>query len=215
MKKRKLIMLSVLALLLMVTTILFISNTYARYASEISGTGDVVAAKWKVNVGGKAIEGPGPHTFTSSLVFAPVANSNVVDGKIAPATEASTLIEIDPTGAEVAMEYVVELGAITGTPQPDTDRFKVSKVEYLTGTADQTNPSNWTTITISGTEYKGAIELPGTSSKTAMTAAQKTYVRVTIEWANVEAKNENDTLVGAAAPTLTVATTVTVSQKIS
>ena len=194
-----------IVLMLLVVALYFIAGTYARYTSTASGTAEVQVAKWAVKIND---DDATTESATFDLEFTEVANNNVVNGKIAPASQLYAEFKIDPTGSEVAMDYSFTLGTITasaGQEVPET--LKVSKVVPVNGGVEGT------ALTATDGAYKGTIELA--SETAALSANEAVTVRVYVEWDNAnDANNTTDTKIGIAAPTLTMKVNATASQHI-
>lgn len=185
---------SIMVVLMLLSVGLYcVSGTYARYTSTASGTATVQVAKWAGSVNGADIT----TETTFDLEFTYVENANVVDGFIAPTSQAYAEFKIDPAGSQVAMDYSFTLGEITGTNVPTN--LKISKVVSVEGSTE-TEINN----------YSGTIELA--SQTEALKTAQAKTFRVYVEWEDKD--NVNDTTVGKAAPTFTIEVGVTLTQDV-
>ena len=192
-RKRKITPLIVLALLLCTFSVLYISGTYARYTSEVSGTAQVDVAKWAIKVNGTDITPVGTTSF-GSLTFLWDTNTRVVANKIAPARTATAQFTLDPTGTEVAFEYEIDLGAT---------------ISNIPTNATVTVKDGTTTIVGAGGKYTGVVELPaGAAHSSAHT------ITVIIDWPNIDTAvaDAADTVDGVAAKPITFPVSVTVKQ---
>lgn len=189
--KVKLIM---VVLMLMVVCLYFVSGTYARYASAITGNAAVAVATWDVDFsdGTSALENDFDLTFSVNQ------NANVVSGKIAPSTTATAKIEVDLSGTEVAVDYAA--------------RITEDALETLFGdSADSVTVT--TTAKVNGVEdTTGTVNLVGDKAFEADNG--KVEITITLTWANDDANNVSDTTVGAAGGTLTLPVTVSLTQHI-
>lgn len=189
--KVKLIM---VVLMLMVVCLYFVSGTYARYASEITGNAAVTVAKWDVDFsdGTNALENDFDLTFTVN------ENANVVSGKIAPSTTATATIEVDLTGTEVAVDYVASIteDALETLFDDSADSVTVTTTAKVNGVEDTS----------------GTVNLVGDKAFEADNG--KVEITITLTWANDDANNVSDTTVGAAGGTLTLPVTVSLTQHI-
>ena len=206
-------------LLLLIVCLLaaVIGGTYSRYTSTATQTGSAQVAKWAVKINNKNIVAN--EKFT--VVFNEVKNDNVVDGKIAPSSRLYADFEIDPTGSEVAVDYLFKLGTISAKIGEENATvptgIEVEKVVYLvddTENEGQKKDGNKIAQNTDG-EYVGetiALE----SQESALTAASKKIVRVYIVWTNTdtEAENTNHTDAGNKTPTLSMEITGTAKQHI-
>lgn len=186
--KRK-IMVITLALAL-VLCLYYVSSTYAKYASSATANSTVDVAKWAIKLG--TVDITASSDFTNQLTLSPDASTYVSAGKIAPSTTASGSFIIDPTGAEVAMKYTIEIGTLSydGNEQPN---FVVKSVK-----------AGGEAITATNGVYTGTISLSEVEKGTTV------EIEVTVEWESTS--DTADTAVGLESGTLTVPVTVTVEQ---
>lgn len=185
---------SLIAVLMLLTVCLyFISGTYARYASELTGNASVSVAKWAVAF----TDGTNALQNNFALTFTVDENPNVVPNKIAPATSATAKVVVDLTGTEVAVDYnaVVTQDALATVFGASADKVKVTA--KVNGNADTT---------------QGTIALVNNQAFTADNG--KVELIITLTWENDEAFNVSDTLVGENGGTLTLPVTVTLQQHI-
>ena len=182
-----------IVIILLWLTIMYISETGARYTSTASGSASQQVAKWVMVINDVDIT-----SGTTNFGIVPLTISDdscVAPGKLAPGTTALASFDIDPTGVEVSFEYDIELGNIVGAPEALDIIVKVNdtQIEAVAG------------------KYSGVKLLP---SDVAMTASDKLNVAVEIDWDNSEINNNNDTLVGLMAGTLSLPVDITVRQHI-
>ena len=95
----------VFMIMLIIVGLYFVSGTYARYTSSISGNAKVSTANWAVAFK----QGDNAITDIFNLTFTVQSNANVVPGKIAPSVTATATINLDLTGTEVAVDYTAEI----------------------------------------------------------------------------------------------------------
>lgn len=205
MQKRTVISVMVVIMLLVVA-LYFVGGTYARYIDDFTGSGSVNVAKWAVKVGESESE-----TFTLSFE---VENSNndVVSNKIAPSVSASSKLNVDLNGTEVAVDLIVEKGDDFDSTLESLG-FKTDQVE-LKITSSPDNTSNIPGVT--GTGTKSSPWVIPLQDDTAFTGSNGVFgVELTLKWENDEAKNENDTKVGKQGGTIKVPVKVTVKQHIT
>jgi len=191
--------------MLMILTVgfYFVSGTYARYTSTATGTATASVAKWAVKINDTDATAA---SATFDLEFTEVTNANVVDGKIAPASQLYAEFEIDPSGSEVAMDYSFTLGNITALSGTVPTTLKVSKVVTVDGDTE-------TEVSATDGKYTGTIALASQSA--ALSAEEAVTIRVYVEWTNSDANDATDTTIGVAAPTLTMNVNATASQHIA
>ena len=188
-----------------------IAGTYARYTSTGTATVNAEIAKWHVELNGSDIS---TESKTVQVPLAYAQNDFVKDGKIAPGRSATLTVEVDPTGSEVAIDYIFDI---------DTDAL-----------ADALEANSTSAISITGATYKvgdgeaqsatisnGVITV--SEGLSDVEADKKVTVTVTVAWDNAnDANNESDTNEGVASyakntetgKVLTIPVTVTASQKI-
>ena len=186
----------IIAMLMLLTICLyFVSGTYARYTSSVSGNTTVEVAKWAVafkNGSNELSEG-------FNLNFTVADNANVVSGKIAPQTTATATIMVDLTGTEVAVDYEVSVNAsnLTGVFGASAEDVKV------------TTTANGVTAEA---EDGGTIALIDNAAFTESNG--KVEITVTLTWTNNDNHNTSDTTVGKAAGSLQLPVTLTLVQHI-
>ena len=189
-KKATKALLVVVALLL---AILLISSTFARYSTVGKADGKVDIAKWVVKM--TADDGTTLDSTTKNITFKVQNNTNVVPGKIAPAVTAVAKIELDLTGTEVAVDFKAEVGDLTPTNLPSSDKIS------LTSAVDGGTPGTSQTI-------------PLVNNAAFTTENGKKIVTLTLTWTNDDNNNADDTSTGITGGTLTVPVTMTVQQHI-
>ncbi len=106
-KRKKLLV--IILLLLFGVTAGYLSNTYAKYASTINGSGTVTVAKWAFDTDNADAN------FTINLDKTYDADT-LIGGKIAPGTSGSFIIELSNENTEVGVSYTVSLGDVTNAP---------------------------------------------------------------------------------------------------
>lgn len=129
------------------TTILGI--TYSKYTNVVSGDGETQVAKWSFKVNEQTEE------FATIKLADTYDASTLTKGKIAPGTSGSFDINIDATGAEVGVKYVVDFEDETNKPtnlifkSGNKSASTIEELEeVLTGTinADDTNKTRTLTV---------------------------------------------------------------------
>ena len=179
---------AVLVLTLVSTCLL--GGTFARYASDIKGTGKANIAKWSVKLkqGGQEQS----TDFDFSLAGTKTANDKVDAQAVAPGDKGQIDIEIDGTGSEVAYEYKIAL-------TKDAFTAATGNIQFYSDAAF-TQP--WTD-TAAFTEV--ALKDVGTS------------VNKTIywQWANDDTNNTDDTTAGTNAADLTFTVQLTAQQSVT
>ena len=192
-------------LILLTFCLYFVAGTYARYTSTASGTAEVQVAKWAVSLNAEDMTAD---AASFDVEFTEVDNANVVNGKIAPATELYADFEVDPTGSDVAIDYSFELGDIVATSGTLPDTIAVTKVVLVE------DDDSETTITETNGKYSGTIALVDQTK--SLTADEAVTVRVYVAWEdeNTEAANTADTAFGVEAPAITMEVTATAAQHV-
>lgn len=104
MKKKTLIVITIVVLLGVL--VLFAENVLAKYISVLKANGEAKVAKWSFENDFKI---NGQSTTNSKIQLQNTYNKeSLVNGKIAPGTSGDFTIEIDATGSEVALEYMIK-----------------------------------------------------------------------------------------------------------
>lgn len=146
-KLAKNILLGVAVIGFAATTILGI--TYSKYTNVVSGDGETQVAKWSFKVNEQTEE------FATIKLADTYDASTLTKGKIAPGTSGSFDIDIDATGAEVGVKYVVDFEDETNKPtnlifkSGNKSASTIEELEeVLTGTinADDTNKTRTLTV---------------------------------------------------------------------
>lgn len=203
MTKNRSIKIAVLVLALALITSCFVGTTFAKYTSTATGTGEAEVAKWSIfvnetnelAVANKAfsfdlfdtaaddvtlVDGTNNDTPTTT------ADTDVLEGKIAPGTTGAFAIKIE-NKSDVNAEYTVDFSmASSGTAVPLL--FKLSEDDA------------WET-SIDDLDITEAVAI-------AMTNGVAT---INIDWM-WDFHGANDTAIGIEAPTVTITAEIAVSQ---
>lgn len=192
----------VLVAIILITVVALISGTYSRYTNTATGTATLDVAKWSVKINDKQMSEIASGALPVALTYS--ANEFVSANKIAPGRSATFTLVIDPTGSEVAIDYKVAIGAVTGLTNSGS-AFALTSATYTVGDGTAQNATiNAGAGTISFTEALADVE-----------AGKKVTVVGTITWDNAaDAYSAADTANGLADPNPTVAVTVTAQQHI-
>jgi len=188
--------LKILTLVMLIITILKISDTYAKYFTTAhTDTLSRDIAKWVIKVNELDISRTGETVEFPIDKFNNFSNTNTLEGKISPASEGYADIIIDPKGTDVAVRYDIQI-ELNGTSN-------------LAVSARLAMASGDNTLVKTGENtYTGIISLSDVQ-------AEKTAdVRCFITWLNDENKNTEDTEVGSRTERVTfdVEANVTVRQ---
>lgn len=182
----------ILSFALVAITTAAITYTFARYSNTATGTSTAQVAPWVVKVNQTDITAS--NTFTAGEINW-ADNANISEGYTAPGRDGSFNIEIDPTGAKVAMEYEVSI---------DTTEFdaynQIVIYEVKNNTTNEVLTKN------SDGKYTGIIALDEVENGTVQD------LEVTIKWNNDEANNASDTTIGTTVESIQIPVTVTASQ---
>lgn len=139
---KKYLVVAVLLLLLAVTY-----STYAIYKSSATGTANATAAAWVVKVNNTNIVSSDTYTFTASDIVWN-ANENVAEGKVAPGSTGTIKLAIDTSEAEVAVDYLVQIGTVTVNSSDNTNgNFTVSATD-TTGTIGVSSAGKTINLTV-------------------------------------------------------------------
>lgn len=102
MKKKSKKIIVLLSAILIILALCSGGYTYAKYKSTVKGDGVLDVAKWSFKVGGKT------DRIETITLKDTVDVKKLVNGKVAPGTSGTINIEVDATGAEVGVDYVVK-----------------------------------------------------------------------------------------------------------
>ena len=176
-------------IMLIIVGLYFVSGTYARYTSNITGNAAVSTANWAVAFK----QGTAAISNGFNLAFEVQNNTNVVSGKIAPSVTAKATINLDLTGTEVAVDYTASI---------DTDAL----AEAFGASA------NNVTVTVNGSDSAtGTVTLKDDAAFTSTNGIVP--IEISITWDNKDdAASSSDTT--AAGKDLVLPVTITVEQHI-
>ena len=115
MKKNRTMKIATLMLALTLLTCCFVGSTFAKYASETSGSDAVTVAKWSFEVNDTEIAVANNASTPTFNLFDTGANyddnddgeEDVADERVAPGTEGSFSMKVENT-SEVSVKYTVE-----------------------------------------------------------------------------------------------------------
>ncbi len=185
--------------------IAIIGGTYARYSSSgrVDSAGEI--AKWNIKLGNQDISS---ETKTIDVTLAPdtESNENVKSGKLAPGQKLSGTFKVDPTGSEVAVDYLLSIGSVqvSGGTWNEGSEVSLSKVTALL--EDETDATELT-IAEGGTTYF--------ENLTDVLNGKDVTFKVYVTWENNEdANNDTDTKNGVSVTQITIPVTVVVRQHI-
>ena len=190
----------VLVAIILITVVALISGTYSRYTNTAAGTATLDIAKWSVKINDTQMSEIASGALPVNLTYSD--NEFVSANKIAPGRSATFTLVLDPTGSEVAIDYTVAIGAVTGLTNTGS-AFALTGATYTVGDGTAQNA----TIT------SGAGAITFTEDLADVVAGKTVTVVGTITWDN--ASNAADTANGLADPDPTVAVSVTAQQHIS
>lgn len=198
-----------LILVVVIIGLYFVAGTYARYTSTADAKVTAKVARWAVTLNGEDMTDE--QTETLELEFTEEeTNNDVLDGYIAPGSKLySNALEIDPAGTQVAMDYTIELGAITSATGLNGKIAIVGMEQLVDG--------EWSKVDdfVVGEAYEGTIELPE-SQVDALSTNDTVSYRVILAWENNEDNNATDTELGVVAPEdVTMTVKVSAQQHIS
>lgn len=190
--------------MLLVLSLYFISGTYARYATELTGKGTVDVAQWKVALK----KGTTAVSNDFELELTKTADQYVVANKIAPNATVSGQLALDLTGTEVAVKVKVEVDE--ANLKTEAAKLGITASD-ITASISLAGASAGSATTTGGTDGVYTITLP---SNAAFTSTNGQYtVTVNVTWTNSDAHNTGDTTAGTTSGAkLSVPITVTVEQ---
>lgn len=181
-----------LILVLFLGLITTASYTYSRYVGPTANSVSVGVAKFSVKVNNTDIVEN--QTFNITLD----SDVNTLNNQLAPDEEGYFEVLIDPTGSEVALDYQLT--------------FDVSDIKALSDKIKVKYTVNDVEVTSTGDVVSGSITLPSATS--AMTASNKTSVKVCWEWEEEDITNPDASFI-AKVNAAKVSASAIVKQKIS
>lgn len=107
-KKKKII--AIAAILLAIVISFVGGQTFAKYITEVKGTGTAEVANWSFKVNGKD---SGVQTISLAST---INNETLVNNKIAPGTSGGFDIKIDGAGSDVGIQYDIDFANETTKP---------------------------------------------------------------------------------------------------
>ena len=107
--------------------IAIIGGTYARFVSSGTARSSTDIAKWHIVLGTEDI------SSQSKSVTVPVQdvenNVNVAEGKLAPGKTVVATFNVDPTGSEVAVDYLLNVD-LSNVSEFDNSELEISNLKY-------------------------------------------------------------------------------------
>ena len=182
-----------------------VAGTYARYTSSgrVDSAGEI--AKWHVTLGGQDISSE-TKTIDVSLTADEESNENTTSGKLAPGQVLSGTFKVDPTGTEVAVDYLLSIGSVQATGGTWNTG---SELSLLKVTALVEGEENATELTVANSN---AIYFEDLAS---VTNGKDVTFKIYVTWKNAnDANNVADTANGSAITQITIPVTVVVRQHI-
>jgi len=165
----------ILTLIMLILTILKITDTYAKYFTEATATKEQDVGQWKILLNTIDLYKPDGTTVEFTLdADNLVQDENVLAGKIAPGGVWGAEIILDPSGTDVAVRYDVEI---------DPSNIDITGVHY-----ELTIENDGKTLRrIGENTYTGIITL------SEVQAGQQEKLVYSVKWDNIEANNTTDT----------------------
>lgn len=115
MKNKKIIF--ILLIISLSTSIIFVSQSYAKYLSSTSEEATIQIARWKILVNNKDIR----DKSTINTIITPVfpGNDNIASNIIAPTSEGYFDLLIDAREADVSFKYKIDISVNEESPVKD------------------------------------------------------------------------------------------------
>lgn len=110
MRKRKKIVLLVIAILFAIILSFIGGNVFAKYMSKVEGQGTADIASWKFKVN------ENEEKLQKIFLESTINNETVSNHKVAPGTEGRFQIKLDATGTEVGINYKISFENETQKP---------------------------------------------------------------------------------------------------
>lgn len=168
-------------------------TAFSKYISQISGSGSLQTAKWNVVMSNK------------NLIRNQYQTTTVVVNKMAPGTEGSFEVKVEPNDTEVGFDYVVDIKTMAN--KPTNLYFTIND-----------NPTKYTTKEELGKALSGHVDASSTT-KSAITNTVHWYWEYETDskidgasGSTVADNDQIDTADGQSAKTMTIEYTVTATQ---
>lgn len=110
MRKRRKIVLLVIAIVFAIILSFIGGNVFAKYMSKVEGQGTADIASWKFKVN------ENEEKLQKIFLESTINNETISNNKVAPGTEGSFQIKLDATGAEVGINYKISFENETQKP---------------------------------------------------------------------------------------------------
>ena len=166
----------VIVFIMVVSSFLVFADTLALFESNGTGKAGMDIGAWVIKISNVDITSNNAQEIVIDR-FIYENSLNVASGKIAPGTSAYFDLVIDATGCDVAVKYDITFNF---DDIDYTDNVSFSVVERDGNSTIQTGENT----------YSGVIDLETIENEEVVT------LRVTVRWDNIEAYNENDTVLG-------------------
>lgn len=153
-------------------TIFEFASSLAVFETNVQSENDLEVASWHILVNDYDL-GVSNTFYVDNITY--FNNDKVSENKFAPGVSGEFILEIDPRGTDVAIEYELSIQMDERYPQITLD-----SVEGLDGTV----------LTKNGDIYSNIISLKD------ITSGKKNKIKVTFSWKDDEANNESDSVLG-------------------
>lgn len=168
---------SIIALVCVILTLIIIISTYAIFESNVNGQIVVEKAKWIIYVNNTNISSGINRNFVIDNVEIE-SNDRIEEGNIAPGLRGKFNIVIDPKDTDVSVRYDIKF-----------DFSKIEKTKIKIDSIDEIE-NNGIFVKTAEDTYTGIITLDQIKSGTI------NDIQVDFYWENDETKNEQDTEIG-------------------
>jgi hypothetical protein len=143
MRKKILVVLTVLTLIVLVATI---SYTYAKYITVSRTTMESKIARWNIKVNDEIIKNNTSLAYAIEPTF--FSNENIAEGVIAPSSEGYFDIKIDYTNVDVSFTYEINIADSTDTNNTAVPDYQIIGYKIFDGVANASSNNNgYTAIT--------------------------------------------------------------------
>ena len=142
----------VIALFVAIVTAIIIAGTFAKYTTKVEGQGTATVAHWSFSA-----DGYGATEQTRvNLRDTSIKTETLQSDRIAPGTEGSFDIVLDPRGSEVGVDYVITLSNVTNKPtnlhfysdSAYTDNIEEGSVHTISGNIPLSEVGSQKTVTV-------------------------------------------------------------------
>ena len=112
--QKLIILLTCLSIIISIT---FISQTYAKYVTSLSGNASMTISRWNILINNSSVKNNADLTSVITPVFS--GNSNIADNILAPTATGYFDLNLDFSATDVSFDYAITISANENNSVPD------------------------------------------------------------------------------------------------